>query len=141
MHELAPALVPVFVIEPALQSVHEVSVDAVEYLPAAQGVHVVAPAAAAVWRSRRRGSRRLQASLLLPRCRYQRRGLTLMVVPIVRLVAVRMMMQLVRVMILIMTGILARLQVSVVAIIKMTMRGCRITMIGNMITQYGETFM
>ena len=63
-HELAPALVPVFVIEPAahtMQSaafvdplpatylpaphaVHDESVDAVEYLPAAHVVHIVAPA-------------------------------------------------------------------------------------------------
>ena len=61
---LAPALVPVFVIEPAAhcaqslasfepvvplyvpgpQSTHEATFDAVEYLPTAHAVHVVAPA-------------------------------------------------------------------------------------------------
>ena len=45
VHELAPALVPVFVIEPALQSVHAATFDAVEYLPAAHAAHAVAPAA------------------------------------------------------------------------------------------------
>ena len=68
MHELAPVLMPVFVIEPsphtvqsvafvdplparyfpALQSMHNESIDAVEYLPAAQDVHAVAPAATPV---------------------------------------------------------------------------------------------
>ncbi len=48
-HELAPALVPVFVIEPALQSMHDAMVDVVEYLPAAHAVHVVAPAVAPVF--------------------------------------------------------------------------------------------
>ena len=41
---VAPALLPVFVIEPASQSVHEATFDAVEYLPASHAVHVVAPA-------------------------------------------------------------------------------------------------
>ena len=36
-------LVPVFVIEPASQSEHDGTFDAVEYLPAAHAVHVVAP--------------------------------------------------------------------------------------------------
>ena len=45
VHELAPALVPVFVIEPAPQSVHAATFDAVEYLPAAHAAHAVAPAA------------------------------------------------------------------------------------------------
>ena len=64
VHMLAPALVPVFVIEPAghsaqslassepvvplylpaSQSVHAATFDAVEYLPTAHAVHVVAPA-------------------------------------------------------------------------------------------------
>ena len=44
VHELAPALAPVFVIEPAPQSLHAATFDAVEYLPAAHAVHVVAPA-------------------------------------------------------------------------------------------------
>ena len=44
VHELAPALVPVLVIEPAPQSLHAATFDAVEYLPAAHAVHVVAPA-------------------------------------------------------------------------------------------------
>ena len=62
-HMLAPVLVPVFVIEPAAhcaqslasfepvvplyvpasQSVHAATLDAVEYLPTAHGVHVIAP--------------------------------------------------------------------------------------------------
>ena len=45
VHELAPALVPVFVIEPAPQSEHDAASDAVEYLPAAHAAHAVAPAA------------------------------------------------------------------------------------------------
>ena len=45
VHELAPALVPAFVIEPAPQSVHAATFDAVEYLPAAHAAHAVAPAA------------------------------------------------------------------------------------------------
>ena len=40
---VAPALAPVFVIDPALQSVHG-AVDAVENLPAPHAVHMVAPA-------------------------------------------------------------------------------------------------
>ena len=42
-HELAPALAPAFVIDPAPQSMHDATFDAVEYLPAAHAVHVVAP--------------------------------------------------------------------------------------------------
>ena len=69
MHVVAPALSPVFVIEPAAhemqsaafvdplpaayrpatQSVHEAAVDAVEYLPATHAVHVVAPLAGPVF--------------------------------------------------------------------------------------------
>ena len=45
VHELAPASVPVFVIEPAPHSMHDVTFDAVEYLPTSHAVHVVAPAA------------------------------------------------------------------------------------------------
>ena len=43
VHELAPALEPVFVTDPAPQSAHDASVDAAEYLPAVHAVHVVAP--------------------------------------------------------------------------------------------------
>ena len=43
-HELAPALAPVFVIDPAPQSLHDATFDAVEYLPAAHPVHAMAPA-------------------------------------------------------------------------------------------------
>ena len=49
VHELAPALVPAFVIEPALQSVHAATFDAVEYLPATHAVHAFAPAAGPVF--------------------------------------------------------------------------------------------
>ena len=42
-HELAPAKKPVFVIDPARQSMHDATFDAVEYLPAAHAVHCVAP--------------------------------------------------------------------------------------------------
>ena len=42
-HELAPARVPVFVIEPGSHSMQDESVEASEYVPAAHGVHVVAP--------------------------------------------------------------------------------------------------
>ena len=48
VHELAPVLVPVFVIEPAPQSMHDATFDVVEYLPAAHAVHAVAPAATPV---------------------------------------------------------------------------------------------
>ena len=48
VHELAPALMPVFVIEPAPQSMHDATLDVVEYLPAMHAVHVVAAAAAPV---------------------------------------------------------------------------------------------
>ena len=44
VHELAPASVPVFVIEPAPHSMHDVAFDAVEYLPASHAMHFVAPA-------------------------------------------------------------------------------------------------
>ena len=43
VHELAPALAPVFVIDPAPQSVHDTTAEVVEYLPAAHAVHIVAP--------------------------------------------------------------------------------------------------
>ena len=43
MHVVAPVLVPVFVIEPASQSVHDGTFEAFEYLPASHAVHVVAP--------------------------------------------------------------------------------------------------
>ena len=49
LQELAPAMLPVFVIEPAMHSVHDSSDDAVEYLPASHAVHVVAPAAGPVF--------------------------------------------------------------------------------------------
>ena len=45
LHELAPAAVPVSVIEPASQAAQDESVDTVEYLPASHAVHAVAPAA------------------------------------------------------------------------------------------------
>ena len=48
VHELPPALAPVFVIDPAPQSVHDATFDAVEYLPAPHAVHAVAPAFAPV---------------------------------------------------------------------------------------------
>ena len=48
MHELAPVFMPVFVIEPATQSLHDAVVDIVENLPAAHAVHMVAPATAPV---------------------------------------------------------------------------------------------
>ena len=38
---LAPALVPVFVIEPAAQSLHDATFDAVEYFPTAHFVQSV----------------------------------------------------------------------------------------------------
>ena len=44
VHVVAPALVPVLVIDPSAQSVHEATFEAVEYLPAAHDVHVAAPA-------------------------------------------------------------------------------------------------
>ena len=37
-------MVPVFVMDPAPQVAHEATFDDVEYIPAAQGVHVAAPA-------------------------------------------------------------------------------------------------
>ena len=48
VHVVAPALVPVFVIDPAAQSVHEATFEAVEYLPAAHVVQFIAPAASPV---------------------------------------------------------------------------------------------
>ena len=44
VHVVAPVAVPVFVIEPAAQSVHEATFELVEYLPATHGVQVFAPA-------------------------------------------------------------------------------------------------
>ena len=40
---LAPALVPVFVSEPALQSAHAESVGFAEYVPSVHAVHAFAP--------------------------------------------------------------------------------------------------
>ena len=48
VHIVAPALEPVFVIEPAAQALHDESVDAAEYRPAAHGVQLVALALAPV---------------------------------------------------------------------------------------------
>ena len=48
VHEVAPVLVPAFVIDPAAQVVHDATFDAVEYLPAAHAVHAVAPVDAPV---------------------------------------------------------------------------------------------
>ena len=45
VHEVAPVLVPAFVIEPAPQSTQDAMFDAVEYLPATHAVQFVAPAA------------------------------------------------------------------------------------------------
>jgi len=42
-HVVAPALVPVFVMEPAPQVEHAATFDDNEYRPGVQGVHVVAP--------------------------------------------------------------------------------------------------
>ena len=47
-HELAPALAPAFVMDPAPQSMHDATFDAVEYLPATHAVHTFAPAATPV---------------------------------------------------------------------------------------------
>ena len=47
-HELAPALLPAFVMDPAPQSTHDAMFDAVEYLPAAHAVHAFAPVNAPV---------------------------------------------------------------------------------------------
>ena len=41
---LAPAFVPVFVIEPAAHSVHNATFEVSEYLPATHGVQALAPA-------------------------------------------------------------------------------------------------
>ena len=43
VHVEAPVSVPVFVIEPAAQSVHDATFELVEYLPALHGVHAFAP--------------------------------------------------------------------------------------------------
>ena len=48
VHFVAPVVLPVFVIGPALQFVHVPTFDWVEYLPVAQAEHVVAPALAPV---------------------------------------------------------------------------------------------
>jgi hypothetical protein len=42
-HELAPVLVPVLVIEPALQMLHSAALELVEYLPLLQAVQFFAP--------------------------------------------------------------------------------------------------
>ena len=42
-HELAPALEPVFVIEPAPHLAHDATLELVEYVPLAHAVHLVAP--------------------------------------------------------------------------------------------------
>ena len=47
-HELAPALLPAFVMDPAPQSMHSATFDAVEYLPATHAVHAFAPVNAPV---------------------------------------------------------------------------------------------
>ena len=44
VHVVAPALVPVFVMDPALQSVHEASLGSIEYVPAVHTVHRCAAA-------------------------------------------------------------------------------------------------
>ena len=44
-HEVAPAPLPVSVIEPALQAEQASTADAVEYSPATQAMHALAPAA------------------------------------------------------------------------------------------------
>ena len=43
-HAVAPASTPVFVIDPAIQSVHDATLDTFENFPATHFVHVVAPA-------------------------------------------------------------------------------------------------
>ena len=45
VHVVAPAFVPVFVIEPAAHTMHAATPDAVEYSPAAHAMHELAPAA------------------------------------------------------------------------------------------------
>ena len=44
VHVVAPALVPVLVMEPAAQSVHDGTLEAAEYLATAHAAQVVAPA-------------------------------------------------------------------------------------------------
>ena len=48
VHVVAPALVPVLVIDPSAQSVHEATFEAVEYLPTSHEVQFVAPAVSPV---------------------------------------------------------------------------------------------
>ena len=48
MHVVAPSAEPVFVIEPATQSVHDATAESFEYLPATHAVHVDAPGRAPV---------------------------------------------------------------------------------------------
>ena len=43
VHVVAPVLMPLSVIEPAPQVVHDATFDAVEYLPGAHAVHALAP--------------------------------------------------------------------------------------------------
>ena len=43
VHVVAPALFPVFVMDPALQVEHDATLEDNEYDPGTQGVHVVAP--------------------------------------------------------------------------------------------------
>ena len=45
---LAPALLPVFVIEPASHAAQATSVEFIEYVPAAHAMHEIAPAAVPV---------------------------------------------------------------------------------------------
>ena len=44
VHVVAPVLAPVFVIEPAAQSKHDATFEAVEYLPPSHFSHLIAPA-------------------------------------------------------------------------------------------------
>ena len=46
---LAPVLAPVFVIEPAAQSAHDATLEAVEYLPALHSLHELAPSSLPVF--------------------------------------------------------------------------------------------
>ena len=48
VHELAPVLAPVLVIDPAWHVAHTAALDAVEYLPASHSVQLIAPELAAV---------------------------------------------------------------------------------------------
>ena len=49
VHATAPVPVPVFVMEPAAQSIHDAAFEAVEYFAASHAVHVVAPVAVPVF--------------------------------------------------------------------------------------------